>query len=203
MFGLFFLDRILYLYYMIKKVLIAFGIATIIVIAQSFINNIQAPANELTGPVHWYTFSEAVALQKKAPKPIMVDVYTSWCGPCKMMSANTFGNEIIAKYLNENFYPVKFNAETRDSVSFNGLVFKNKNPEGTQRPVHDFATSILDGKLMYPSIVFLNEEIKRIQIVTGYYKPDQFEPILKYFGSGKYKDTQFEDYKKNFVPEIK
>src|SRR6267154_1292240 len=101
---------------MFKKVLIALGIATIIVIAQSFMDKIQAPADELKGPVHWYTFSEAVELQKKNPKPIMVDIYTSWCGPCKMMSANTFGNQIIAKYLNDKFYPVKFNAETRDTV---------------------------------------------------------------------------------------
>jgi thioredoxin-related protein len=188
---------------MIKKTFFALGIATIIVVAQSFINNLQAPADELKGPVKWYTFAEAVALQKKNPKPIMVDVYTSWCGPCRMMSANTFGNEIIAKYLNDKFYPVKFNAETRDTVKFNGIYFANKNPEGTQRPVHDFAISILDSKLMYPSIVFLNEDIKKIQTITGYYKADQFEPIVKFFGSGKYKDTKWEDFQKTFVPEIK
>lgn len=188
---------------MIRKIFIALGVATIIVVAQSFINKIQAPADELKGPVHWYTFSEAVALQKKNPRPIIVDVYTSWCGPCKMMSNNTFGNENIAKYLNDNYYPVKFNAETFDSVSFNGYTFKNKNAPGTNRPVHDFALSILDGKLVYPSIVFLNEEIQRIQIVTGYYQPAQFEPLMKYFGSGKYKDTKFEDFQKTFVPEIK
>jgi thioredoxin-related protein len=188
---------------MIKKLFIALGIATIIVLAQSFINNIQAPADELVGPVHWYTFSQAVELQKKKPKPIMVDIYTSWCGPCKMMSANTFGNPIIAKYLNDNFYPVKFNAETRDTVKFNNAVFANRNPAGTQRPVHDFAASILDGKLSYPSIVFLNEEIKKIQTVVGYYQPNQFEPIMKFFGSGKYKDVKWEDFQKTFVPEVK
>ncbi len=188
---------------MIKKLVFALGIATVIVVAQSFIAKVQAPADELTGPVKWYTFSEAVELQKKSPRPIMVDVYTSWCGPCKMMSANTFGNEIIAKYLNEHFYPVKFNAETRDTVKFNGYVFANKNPEGTPRPVHDFANSILEGKLSYPSVVFLNEEIKKIQTVVGYYKADQFEPIVKFFGSGKYKDTPWEDYQKTFVAEIK
>ena len=188
---------------MLKKILFSLAVATVIVVAQSFINNIQAPAEELVGPVKWYTFAQAVELQKKKPKPIMVDVYTSWCGPCKMMSANTFGNEILAKYINENFYPVKFNAETRDTVRFNGVTFANKNPIGTQRPVHDFAISILDSKLMYPSIVFLNEDIKKIQTITGYYKADQFEPILKFFGSGKYKDTKWEDYQKTFVPEIK
>lgn len=188
---------------MIKKVFIAFGIATIIVIAQSFINSIQAPADELKGPVKWYTFSDAVKAQKIKPKPIMVDVYTSWCGPCRMMSANTFGNDTIAKYLNEYFYPVKFNAETFDSISFNGFTFKNKNAPGTQRPVHDFANSILDGKLMYPSIVFLNEEIKRIQTITGYYKANQFEPVMKFFGSGQYKTITYEEFQKTFKPEIK
>ena len=179
------------------------GIATLIVVAQSFITKMSFSLDDAGGPVKWYTFEEAVTLQKKNPKPIMVDIYTSWCGPCKMMTANTFGNEIIAKYLNEHYYPVKFNAETRDSVKFNGFVFANKNPEGTQRPVHDFAISILEGKLSYPSIVFLNEEIKKIQTVVGYYKADQFEPVMKYFGSGKYKETSWEEYQKTFVSEIK
>ena len=188
---------------MLKKIAYSIFIATIAVVAQSFIAYYQAPASELTGPVHWYTFAQAVELQKKNPKPIMVDVYTSWCGPCKMMSANTFGNDILSKYLNEHYYPVKFNAETRDTVIFGGNTFINKNPAGTQRPVHDFASSILDGKLMYPSIVFLNDKVQRIQVVTGYYPPAQFEPILKYFGSGKYINTTYEEYQKTFVPEIK
>src|SRR4051812_15805261 len=162
MVDLFYLNT--YLYFcnqtkMLKKIIFAFGIAACIVIGQNLTANIQAPASELVGPVKWYTFAQADELQKKNPKPIMVDVYTSWCGPCRMMSAKTFGNDTIAKYLNEHFYPVKFNAETYDSVAFNGYVFKNQNPPGTSRPVHSFAASILDNKLVYPSIVFLNEEI--------------------------------------------
>jgi thioredoxin-related protein len=189
-------------YRMIKKLFLAFGLAAVVVLGQSFFDK----STELTGgdgPVKWYTFGEAVEMQKKSPRPIMVDVYTQWCGPCRLMSANTFGNETIAKYLNEHFYPVKFDAETFDSVSFNGYTFRNKNAPGTNRPVHDFAASILDGKLVYPSIVFLNEEIKRVQIVTGYYKADAFEPLMKFFGSGQYKTVSYEEFQKTFVPEIK
>lgn len=186
---------------MIKKVLFGIVAITLVLIVQSFINT--SLPEEGNSPVKWYTFSEAVELSKKSPRPIMVDVYTQWCGPCKMMSKNTFGNEKIAKYLNEHFYCVKFDAETYDSVAFNGYVFKNKNPQGTPRPVHDFAISILDGKLSYPSIVFLNEQIQRLQIVVGYYQPEPFEPIMKYFGSGKYKDTKWEDFEKTFVSEFK
>lgn len=181
----------------------AFVIMTSILIYPGFMNNIQAQVSELTGPVKWYTFGEAVEMQKKNPKPIMVDVYTSWCGPCKMMSANTFGNAIIANYLNEHFYPVKFNAETRDSVAFNGIVFKNNNPPETKRPVHDFAISILDGKLSYPSVVFLDEDIKRIHTLVGYYQANQFEPMLNFFANGTYKKTKYEDFQKNFVGEVK
>ncbi len=187
---------------MIKKAGIAIGLAIIVVVIQSFVSKSSIFSDEIS-PVKWYSFSEAVELQKKSPRPIMVDVYTQWCGPCKMMSKNTFGNAQIAKYLNEHFYCVKFDAETYDSVSFNGYVFKNNNPIGTQRPVHDFANSILDGKLQYPSVVFLNEQIQRLQVVVGYYQPEPFEPIMKFFGSGKYKDTKWEDFEKTFVSELK
>lgn len=152
--------------------------------------------------IKWYTFSEAVELQKKNPRMIMVDVYTNWCGPCKMMDKNTFHHPVIAKYINEHYYPVKFNAETRDTVKFNGYSFANSNPVGTSRGAHDFAVSILDGKVVYPSIVFINEEIKRVQIVTGYNPPASFEPIVKFFGTDAYKTTKWEDFTATLKREI-
>ena len=42
--------------------------------------------------INWMTFEEAIALQKKNPKKIMVDMYTVWCGPCKLLDRNTFHN---------------------------------------------------------------------------------------------------------------
>ena len=48
--------------------------------------------------IKWMTFDEAIAAQKKKPKKIFVDIYTNWCGPCKMLSSNTFTNKDLAKY---------------------------------------------------------------------------------------------------------
>jgi thioredoxin-related protein len=153
--------------------------------------------------VKWYTFGEAVELSKKNPKIIMVDIYTTWCGPCKLMDANTFHNPVVAKYINEHFYPVKFNAETRDTVKFNGFSFVNSTPVGGKRGAHDFAISILDSKVMYPSLVFLNEELKRLQIIQGYQEPKAFEPIMKFFGDNAYKTDKWEEFTAKFQPEIK
>lgn len=185
--------------------IILFSIGIITIVGLSFIKSTEVVVtpDEHAGLVHWYTFGEAIELQKKKPKMIMVDVYTSWCGPCKMMSANTFNHPVIASFLNEHFYPVKFDAETRDSVAFNNVVFKNQNPPGTNRPVHDFAISILDGKLSYPSIVFVDADIKRAQTIVGYHTANQFEPIINFLGTDKYKTVKYEEFEKTFVSQIK
>jgi thiol:disulfide interchange protein len=103
--------------------------------------------------VNWITFDEAYIKCKKNPRPIMIDVYTTWCGPCKMMSNQTFSNPHIAKYINDNFYAVKFDAETKDSVKFDKYVFVSSDNSNPKAP-HQFAASILDNQLAYPSIVF-------------------------------------------------
>src|SRR6266542_6018061 len=75
----------------------------------------------------WYTLKEAMELQKKQPRKILIDIYTDWCGWCKKMDAETFTNPVIVDYLNAHFYPVKFNAEGSDSVIFANHRFINEN----------------------------------------------------------------------------
>jgi thioredoxin-related protein len=152
--------------------------------------------------VHWMSFNEAYKQCKVNPRPIIVDVYTTWCGPCKMMSAQTFNQPHIAEYINKNFYAVKFNAESKDSVLFDTYVFTSSDPGNPKSP-HQFALSILDNQLAYPSVVFLNNQIQRLDIVKGFFPPESFEPILKYYGSGDYQKNTWEEYKSNFVSGLK
>ncbi len=152
--------------------------------------------------VNWISFSEAYKKCKMNPRPIMIDVYTTWCGPCKMMSSQTFNNPAIAKYINDNFYAVKFDAETKDSVKFDSYVFVSSDVNNPKAP-HQFAASILDNQLAYPSIVFLNNQIQRIDILKGFMTANQFEPIIHYYGSGDYQTTKWDDYHKTFVSAIK
>ena len=77
--------------------------------------------------IRWISMNEALEAQKEAPKKILMDVYTSWCGPCKLLDKNTFGNKDVIKYVNKNYYPVKFNAEGTESVTYQDFTYTNPN----------------------------------------------------------------------------
>ena len=71
----------------------------------------------LSQEIKWISLEDAVYLQEAAPRNIIIDMYTNWCGPCKLLDRNTFANKDVAKYINDNFYAVKFNAEGNDIVN--------------------------------------------------------------------------------------
>lgn len=158
----------------------------------------QSPAT-----VKWMSLEQALEAQKKTPKPIMIDVYTSWCGPCKMLDKNTFQDERVANYLNENFYSVKFNAEGPDSVTYNGITYHNPtyNPNQQGRNgVHEFTMAM--GVSSYPTIFFMDKEGKPLMPLIGYRTPAQIQLYLHLFGEEKYLDIQtqqqFEEFEKSF-----
>jgi thioredoxin-related protein len=151
-------------------------------------------------PVKWYTVEEAFILTKKEPKKILIDVYTDWCSWCKVMDSKTFSNNLIAEYLNKNFYPVKFNAEQKADVTLNGKTYKFV--ASGQRGYHELAAQLLNGKLGYPSVVFLDEKTRMIQPVQGYIKAKEFDEIIKFIGDEHYKSQKWEDFQAVYVSPI-
>lgn len=147
------------------------------------------------GSMKWYTWEEAALLQKKNPKKIFVDVYTEWCGWCKRMDRSTFSDEAVAKYLSENFYPVKLDAEQKEDIQFNGETFKYVAGSNGRGGVHTLAYALLDGKMGYPSMVYLNEKYERIMISPGYKEVTDMLKELKFAAEDKYLDTSWEDYR--------
>jgi len=162
---------------------------------------LNAQSQTEASKVKWYTFEEAIKLNEKNPKKIFIDVFTDWCGWCKTMDKNTFSNPVIAEYLNKYYYPVKFNAESKQDVSYKGTVYKNKGAE-TRSP-HDLAIALLNGQLSYPSVVYMDGDSKLLTAVPGYNTPADIEPILAFFAEDYYKTTKWEDFKAKFTSKLK
>ncbi len=150
--------------------------------------------------VNWLTFKDAVEMSKKEPRKIMVDVYTDWCGYCKVMDKNTFSNGYVAEYLNTSYYPVKFNAEQKEEILFNEKTYKFV-AQGT-RGFHELAAALLNGQLSYPSVVFLDEQIRIIHVQKGFLKPQPFDEIIKFIGGNHYKTESWQDWKANYNSPI-
>jgi thioredoxin-related protein len=147
-------------------------------------------AEEPASGIHWISFEEAVKQNSAAPKKIFIDMYTHWCGWCKRMDATTFQDPAVTAYMNQHFYAVKFDAETRDSIFFKNQYFQYK-PE---YKANELAAVLMNGQMSYPTAVYLDSESNPIGPVPGYLTAEQFLPVLKYFGEDIYKTTKWDDY---------
>ncbi len=168
---------------------------TLVILSISACIHIQAIERpQSSSTVHWITFEEAVEKSKVTKRPIFIDVYTDWCGWCKVMDKNTFSDPAVAKLLNENFYPVKFNAEQREEIVFDNHTFKYVE----NGRYHQLAAALLNNKLSYPTVVFLDEDFKMIQPLPGYKKAPEFYPIAQFIGEGHYKSVNWEEWQKSY-----
>ena len=157
--------------------------------------------------INWVSVEEALELQKKTPKKIIMDMYTTWCGPCKMLDRNTFKNPDVIEYINANYYAVKFNAEGDETVIFKDKTFSNPNydPAKAKRrnAAHEFSRFLRISA--FPTIVFLDDQANYIAGIKGYQGPQQIELYLKLFNSEDYKGmTQegFNAYYEKFTPSF-
>ena len=143
--------------------------------------NLSSKKSEVTQPISttaikWYTLEEAIQANKKSEKKFFIDIYTDWCGWCKVMDKKTFQDPAVIKYLNENFYAVKFNAEQQESINFKGKEYEFM--PGGRRGIHKLAYTLLDRQASYPSFVVLNTNLDRENIIKGYKKPAPFLTLL-------------------------
>jgi thioredoxin-related protein len=163
----------------------------------------QNSAPSGTSSVKWFTIQEAEKLNKQNPRPIFVDTYTDWCGWCKKMDKETFTNQVISEILNNKYYPVKFDAEGSESVTFYGQTYIN---DGKSGKAHQFAIALLQGQLSYPTVVFI-VPVKdgRIQAnpVPGFRQPKDMEVLLSYFADKAYIAQTFDDFQKTFQGKVK
>jgi len=158
--------------------------------------------------INWMSMNEALAAQKETPKKIFMDVYTDWCGPCKLLDKKTFHNSDVAKFVNENYYAVKFNAEGTEEITYQDFTYTNPNyQEGRKGRNSQHLLAHALKVTGYPTIIFFNEKGELIQPVVGYKTPEQLEIFLKMIANDDYlkltTGEAWQDYQNNFKGTFK
>jgi len=166
----------------------------ILIIAVSIVNT---KAQE---KINWLSFEDAIASNKKTPKPILIDVYTDWCGYCKKMDVTTYANKTIIKAINKNFYAVKLDGEGKKDIIYNDQTFKFQ--KSGRNGYHQLPAFLMDGKLSYPTTILLSKTEEKLQSIPGYLDKKTFEKILGFFSAENYKTNNWKDFEKDFKSKL-
>jgi thioredoxin 1 len=106
---------------------------------------------------HAGSWEEALKQAKKEGKPIFLDISASWCGPCKMLKANTFSNIEVGEYYNTHFINVAVDGEEGEGIQ---LASKYR----------------IRG---YPTLLYLDSNGEIISHLSGYRDPQGFIELGK------------------------
>ncbi len=143
--------------------------------------------------MQWLSLQQVADSLQKAKRPVLIDLYTDWCGWCKVMDKRTYANKNVSAYIQQKFYAVKLDAETRQAITWQGKKYNFNDRYRT----NDFAIYLTNGQLSYPTTVVIPVDGEP-QAIPGFLAPNEFELIAKYFGEGQFGKTPFEKFQREF-----
>lgn len=140
-------------------------------------NRIVAQENS----INWLNFEQLEDSFTVNPKNVFIVFYADWCAYCKKMDKAAFADAQVIHLLNTDYYAVRMNAETRDSVVFGGDTYINKEMGKKRKPTHEIPlllASRKDHPFSLPALVILNKKFEVTARYFEYLSPKRLKRVL-------------------------
>lgn len=131
--------------------------------------------------INWISFSQLNDSLKVEPKKVFVNFHADWCKYCKEMNKTTFRDPKIIKELNENYYAVEMDVESKEAIIFGDRTFINKRAKRIN-PVHEIAlllASRKDRPFSLPAFILFDDNFQAKARYFQYLDADALYSILK------------------------
>ena len=151
---------------------------------------LSLPAAAGQGPaVQWRGWDRGLEEARASGRPVIVDVYTDWCGWCRRMEANVYSQPEVRDYLSRKFVAIKLDAEASDAARYQGRAFTSR------------SLAAQFGVSGYPTTLFLRPAGEHLVSVPGYVDADRFLQVLRYIGDGHMdRGVTFQEFTKQSAP---
>ncbi len=138
----------------------------------------SSPATAKSAPPHdiakqtiqWQPYASGIKAIKSGKKKGFLHFYTDWCHYCKIMSKDTFTDPKIIAYLNQNFVPIRVNADQEKAVA------------------QQYGVSPV------PDNWFIAEDASALSRQPGYIPPETFLDMLKFLHTNSFKTMKFSEF---------
>lgn len=134
--------------------------------------------------LNWIGVEQIEEKMKEQERPILISLYTDWCGWCKKMDKKVYTNPALISYVKDNFYTVKFNGEYKGPVRFQGKLYSYR----ADLRVHELAIFLTRGEVGFPATVFMKNWEDQPAPVVGYLEVSDIELLAKFYAEGKGQD---------------
>lgn len=133
--------------------------------------------------IQWINFEQLEDSLAIKPKKVFIDFYTDWCSYCKKMDKKVFTKAEVIEKINKEYYAVKMDAETRDSIRFDGQVFINRQSSRGKAGIHDLALLLANrnGQFAPPTMLVLNPDFEMLDRRFEYLYSEKLLDWLKRF----------------------
>lgn len=132
--------------------------------------------------VDWLSFEQLEAALARAPREVLVDFYADWCAYCKKMDEAAFRDPEVVAVLNSRYYAVRMNAESRDTISFGGIQYVNRENGNTRNPVHEIPLLLASREgvpFTLPAVVILDKSFRIRNRYFEYLSPEKMRTLLR------------------------